>query len=71
MASVEALREYGSSSDGDSDKAEDSEFSSHFLAPLNMDDLVNKNLAIAIAAAPDVLPNVSYTNSVLLDCVAK
>jgi len=57
MAAVEALRAYGSSSDSDSDKGEDSEFSNHLLAPLNKDELVNKNLAVAIAAAPDVIPN--------------
>ena len=66
MAAVEALRAYGSSSDSDSDKGEDSEFSNHLLAPLNKDELVNKNLAVAIAAAPDVIPNVRYSYSRLL-----
>jgi len=65
MAGVKALRAYGSGSESDSDKGDDSEFSSHLLAPLNKDDLVNKNLAVAITAAPDVIPNVFFYNSTI------
>ena len=53
MASVIALKAYGSGSD-DNDSEEDSQFLSH-LKPLNKD-------AVAIVAAPDVIPNVILFN---------
>ena len=60
MAFVSALREYGSSSE-DSESSEDSDFIHSHLKPLNKDELVNQNLAVAVVAAPDVIPNVSNT----------
>lgn len=53
MASVAALREYGSSDD-DSENGEES-----LLKPINTEELVNQKLAVSIVAAPDVLPNAS------------
>lgn len=58
MASVAALREYGSSDD-DSENGEDPH-----LNPINKDELINQNLVVSIVAAPDVLPNV---NSISLE----
>lgn len=57
MASVLALREYGSSSDEDSE--ENKSFDESHLAPIDKEGLANQNLVVAIAAAPDVLPNVT------------
>ncbi|KAK4026056.1 pre-mRNA-processing factor 17 [Daphnia magna] len=51
MASVAALREYGSSDD-DSGSGEDSH-----LNPINTTELINQKLIVPVTAAPDVLPN--------------
>ncbi|KAI9563186.1 hypothetical protein GHT06_010644 [Daphnia sinensis] len=51
MASVAALREYGSSDD-DSGSGEDSH-----LNPINTTELINQKLIVPVSAAPDVLPN--------------
>ena len=56
MASVAALRDYGSSDD-DSENSDDSH-----LKPINTTDLVDQKLAVSIVAAPDVLPNVRITH---------
>ena len=53
MASVAALRDYGSSDD-DSGSGEDSH-----LNPINTAELVNQKLVVSLVAAPDVLPNAS------------
>lgn len=53
MASVAALREYGSSDD-DSESSEESHRN-----PINTAELVNQKLAVSVVAAPDVLPNAS------------
>ncbi|EFX88035.1 hypothetical protein DAPPUDRAFT_305671 [Daphnia pulex] len=51
MASVAALRDYGSSDD-DSGSGEDSHRN-----PINTTELVNQKLVVSVVAAPDVLPN--------------
>lgn len=53
MASVAALREYGSSDD-DSGSGEDSH-----LNLIDTTELVNQKLIVPVSAAPDVLPNAS------------
>jgi hypothetical protein len=53
MASVAALRDYGSSDD-DSGSGEDSH-----LNPINTTELINQKLVVSVVAAPDVLPNAS------------
>ncbi len=57
MASVTALREYGGSSSED-DSEENSSFDESLRAPLDTNGLIGQNLAVAVVAAPDVLPNV-------------
>ena len=52
MASVAALRDYGSS-DEDSGSGEDCH-----LNPINTTELINQKLVVSVVAAPDVLPNV-------------
>lgn len=54
MASVTALKGYGSS-DNDSDSSDES-----YLKPVDTTALVANNLALAVVAAPDVQPNVTY-----------
>ena len=54
MASVAALREYGSSDD-DSESGEESHRN-----PINTAELINQKLAVSVVAAPDVLPNASF-----------
>ena len=60
MASVAALRDYGSSDD-DSGSGEDSHRN-----PINTTELVNQKLVVSVVAAPDVLPNASFTFSNLV-----
>lgn len=61
MASVEALKDNYGSSDDDSDHGDE-----NLLKPIDTAALAEQNLALAVVAAPEVQPNVSKNNFILI-----